>query len=106
MSTPYSTQFGVLRGAPIWNKYYVTADGTPTGLNASCVFGGVLCVVAGTIAGIYDGAGAAIGQNLTATAIALTQGQRIDFGEGIQMYSGVYLDITGGTYLILAMPSA
>lgn len=98
-------QFNALRSFPVWNKYEVSADGTPAGLGGACVVYGIYCITAGTIAGMYDYGGSASGPNY-AVAIALTARQKIEFagGRGVLFAAGVYLDITGGTYLVLAAP--
>jgi hypothetical protein len=107
MATGDLTQFGARRAFPVWNYYLVDADETPDGLNGSCVVSCIYCITAGTIDGVYDAAGAAVGTNL-APAVALTARQRIDFanGTGTKFMAGVYVAITGGTYLVLAAPGA
>lgn len=108
MATGDLAQFGAKRAFQVWQKYVVSADGTPIGLQAPCVVRSVVCLTDGTIAGIYNSSGAALGTNYTATAIALTANQRIDLngGRGLRFVGGLYLDITGGTYLVLAAQGA
>jgi hypothetical protein len=105
MATGDLTQFGGKRVLPIWNYYVVSADGTPAGLEGACVVGSIVCLTAGTIAGAYSSHGAAYGTN-RATGVALTPGGRINFanGYGSVFANGLYLDITGGTYVVVAIP--
>lgn len=107
MATGDITQFGARRAFPVWNYYLVDGDETPDGLNGSCIVSAIYCITAGTIDGVYDAAGAAVGTNL-APAVALTARQRIDFadGTGVKFGAGVFVAITGGTYLVLAAPGA
>lgn len=84
-----------------WSKFAVTADGTPDGLHGACRLRGLYCLTAGTIAAVHDGAGSAIGTNLL-PALAMTANTKHRFGRrgGRSMSSGVFIDITGGTYLV------
>jgi hypothetical protein len=84
-----------------WAKFAVTADGTPDGLNSPCRLRGIYCLTNGTIAAVHDGAGSAIGTNLL-PALAMTANTKHRFGRrgGRTMSSGVFIDITGGTYLV------
>lgn len=107
MATGDLPQFGARRAFPVWNYYLVTADETPAGLASPCLVSSIYCITAGTIDGVYDSAVAAVGPNL-APAVALTTRQRIDFagGAGVRFAAGVYVAITGGTYLVLAAPGS
>lgn len=100
-------QFGARRAFPVWAYYLVDGDETPVGLNGPCIVSCIYCITAGTIDGVYDASGAATGTNL-APSVALTARQRIDFanGQGVKFTAGVYVAITGGTYLVLAAPSS
>lgn len=103
MATGDITQFGARRAFPVWNYYLVDGDETPDGLNGPCIVSAIYCITAGTIDGVYDASSVAVGTNL-APAVALTARQRIDFAEGtgVRFSSGVYVTITGGTFLVLA----
>lgn len=105
MTTGNLTAFGARRALPVWNKYEVSADGTPIGLSGPCVVGSIYCITAGTLTGVYNSSGGAVGTNLVPAAV-LTARQRVDFGDGLGALftGGIYLDITGGTYLVLAVP--
>ena len=100
------SQFGARRGIAEWIPYIVTATGTPAGLNGPCVVGAVVCIVAGTVNGIYNASGAVSGATNLVPALAMTALQRVKFGggRGVRFNAGVYLDITSGTYMVLAMP--
>jgi hypothetical protein len=92
--------------APVkaWVKHVISADGTPPGLSAACMVRGVHCLTGGTIA-LWDFAGSAGGANFQ-PAVALSALGKTTYGRsgGRRNTTGVYADITGGTYVLLASP--
>lgn len=86
-----------------WNKYEVSGDGSPSGLAAPCTLRSILCLTNGTVQ-VGDGAGV-IGTSIY-PATALTANGKVRFGKrgGRKQSSGVFVDITGGTYLVMARP--
>jgi hypothetical protein len=101
-------EFDARRAFPLQDYFPLPASGTPVGLGFACLLYSVLCVTPGTVTGVYDnpdGVADSASINLVPTPVAMTAGQSLVFaaGEGIRMPSGIYVAVTGGTYMILAI---
>lgn len=82
-------------------KYAVVTADMAVAPKAGAVLFGIVCISAGTMAGVYDNASAASGPLLIPSQ-ALTTGQTFLFGGiGLVVNAGIYADWTSGTFLVL-----
>ena len=86
-------------GIPRCNYTLVTEDVAVRDRRA-CLLG-IVCITAGTMAGVYDNASAASG-TLLIPSQALTAGQSFYFsGLGVECKNGIFADWTSGSFLVL-----
>jgi hypothetical protein len=100
-------QFNRLAGGSIVQYTVVTAD---TAVSAGpAIFYGISVLTAGTSVTVYDNASAASGTKLVdALSSAIVGTTKFPAGEGvgILMENGIYVDITGGTYIVFYVAAA
>lgn len=88
----------------VWNKYIITADGVPPGLEGHSLVNSIYCCVTGTIAGLFTG-GAATGPNrLPGYAPAANAVLGLGPPGGATYLWGVFVDWTSGMYVLTASP--
>lgn len=86
-----------LAGGAIYNYTNVGADTLVSSTPA--IFGGIICLTNGTMAGIYDNT-AASGQLIYPSTV-MTAGQMIVLPAAIITEIGLYADWTSGSFLVL-----
>lgn len=100
-------QFNRLAGGPIVQKAYISADGVA--VSGPCIFYGIKVLTAGTAIDVHDALTAVAGTEVidgeatTTAGAVLTPGGA---GIGVLMDTGVYVNLTGGTYHVLYVPAA
>jgi hypothetical protein len=100
-------QFDRLAGGPICQKVYIDADGLA--VSGPCIFYGVKVLTAGTSIDVHDAATAVAGKEVIDGEATTTAGAVLTpagVGVGVLMDTGVYVNLTGGTYHVLFAPAA
>ena len=99
-------QFNRQAGGPIVQKAYVSADGIA--VTGACIFYGIKVLTTGTSVDVHDALSAVAGTEVIDGEATTTLGAVLTAGGagiGVLMDTGIYVNLTGGTYLVLYVPA-
>jgi len=100
-------QFNRQAGGPIVQKAYIAADGIA--YSGACIFYGIKVLTAGTAIDVHDALTAVAGTEVIDGEATTTLGAVLvpgPIGAGVLMDTGIYVNLTGGTYHVLYVPAA
>jgi hypothetical protein len=100
-------QFNRQAGGPIVQKAYIAADGLA--YSGACIFYGIKVLTAGTAIDVHDALTAVAGTEVIDGEATTTLGAVLvpgPSGAGVLMDTGIYVNLTGGTYHVLYVPAA
>jgi hypothetical protein len=100
-------QFNRQAGGPIVQKAYISADGAA--VSGPCIFYGIKVLTAGTAIDVHDALTAVAGTEVIDGEATTTAGAVLTpagVGVGVLMDTGIYVNLTGGTYHVLYVPAA